>query len=382
MKWFEYKQEVDALRAPDDLKARLLAMQDAAQPEAGSTEPRRAGAFAAAQPVVSSPAGKPAKRFPWKRALSLAACFALGVVTCGAVMSNALGWRMGSQNEILGGEYYASANSQAALSEDSTAQTYSVSDKAVGAADTAGGTVAGETVTVDQNETLADSQDTTQRMVIYTSSLSIESKKYDDTLAQLSDAVSAAGGYISNRDETNYGEDSRTVTLTCRIPADQYKSFLAAAQTSGSVTRRTENAEDITAEYIDVSAHVDALTAQRDRLLTLESQAGTLEDLLTIEGQLTDVQYQLDSYQQQLKWYQDQVSYCTVTVDVTEVQVYTPTQTGFVQRLASAFGTALTAFGTALGSILLWIVLRWPWLVLIAVIALAVWLYRRRRNSK
>ena len=38
MKWFEYKMEVDELQAPDDLKARLLAMQPSA-PAPAKTAP-------------------------------------------------------------------------------------------------------------------------------------------------------------------------------------------------------------------------------------------------------------------------------------------------------------------------------------------------------
>ena len=387
MKWFEYKQEVDALRAPDELKARLLAMQSTAQTDAAKAAP----AYKA--PAAPEKPHKAPLRFSAKRILPVAASFALGVVCCGAVLGSSLGLlRMGSTASD-NGAYFAedSAQSTAAYTingaEAGTSYGTAGSADAVGSVDTAnkstadgaGGT-ASVTLGTDDTAQAEAQTDASQRMIIYNSSLSIESKAYDDTLTQLTDAVAAAGGYISGRDEYSYADSSRNVTLTCRIPAAQYKSFLAAAETSGSVVQRSETASDVTADYIDVSARVDALTAQRDRLLTLEAQADTLENLLTIEDQLTNVQYELESYQSQLNWYKDQVSYCTVTIDVSEVQTYTPTETGFLARLGRAFGDALTGFGTALGSILLWLVLRWPWLVLIAAAAAAVWLIRRHKR--
>ena len=42
MRWYEYKMEVDELHAPEDLKARLLAMQAGAAPQAPAARPARA----------------------------------------------------------------------------------------------------------------------------------------------------------------------------------------------------------------------------------------------------------------------------------------------------------------------------------------------------
>ena len=397
MKWFEYKQEVDALRASDDLKARLLALQDAPEPERAGTA--GAAEAAAGQPAREAAAARPAAHpgkaplhFSWKKVLPVAAGFALGIVCCGSVLAGRLNlFSMGSAYGTSNFAMAGAADSSAAIYQADTASdgTYSV-DKSAAAntltesADASAGAANGSgSVALSQDDAAQVGQDSgtaAQRMIIYTSSLTLESKAYDDTLQALSDAVSTAGGYISGREEYSSDGSSRSVTLTCRIPADQYKSFLAAAETSGNVTYRSETADDVTADYIDVSAHVDALTAQRDRLLQLESTADTLENLLTIEEQLTNVQYQLDSYESQLKWYQDQVSYCTVTISLSEVKTYTPTETGFLARLGTAFGQALTSFGAALGGILLWLVLRWPWLLLLAAVIVIVVLVRRRRR--
>ena len=68
MKWFEYQMEVDQLHAPDELKARLLAMQPDTQKSQNHSEP---------------PAKKDRTvRFPhWRRwAAGIAACAAVAVV--------------------------------------------------------------------------------------------------------------------------------------------------------------------------------------------------------------------------------------------------------------------------------------------------------------
>ena len=46
-------------------------------------------------------------------------------------------------------------------------------------------------------------------------------------------------------------DSTRSVSLTLRVPQDSYKSFLAAAAQSGSVTYQNQQAEDITTRYMD-----------------------------------------------------------------------------------------------------------------------------------
>lgn len=56
-------------------------------------------------------------------------------------------------------------------------------------------------------------------------------------------------------------DSTRSVSLTLRVPQDSYKSFLAAAAQSGSVTYQNQQAEDITTRYMDTEARLASLTA-------------------------------------------------------------------------------------------------------------------------
>lgn len=47
MRWYEYKMEVDDLRASDDLKAKLLAMQPAEEAPRPARKPKKPSTFPA-----------------------------------------------------------------------------------------------------------------------------------------------------------------------------------------------------------------------------------------------------------------------------------------------------------------------------------------------
>ena len=83
MRWYEYKMEVDDLTAPDDLKAKLLAMTDTLTAEE-KAEPMMAApapqAAAPAAPLNTEAKKKKPIHFPVKQLGTLAACLAVCVL--------------------------------------------------------------------------------------------------------------------------------------------------------------------------------------------------------------------------------------------------------------------------------------------------------------
>lgn len=83
MRWYEYKMEVDDLTAPDDLKAKLLAMTDTltaeekAEPMMATPAPQTA---APAAPLNTETKKKKPIHFPVKQLGTLAACLAVCVL--------------------------------------------------------------------------------------------------------------------------------------------------------------------------------------------------------------------------------------------------------------------------------------------------------------
>ena len=352
MKWFEYQMEVDQLHAPDELKARLLAMQPDTQKSQNHSEP---------------PAKKDRTvRFPhWRRwAAGIAACAAVAVV--GSQVMTAMhpaGAGISTMSLMDGGAASSTAASQApALAQ------YSM--------DTAENGLAGGLTRSAAGTESAVAGD----KIIYTARLTLETKDYDAARAALEQALADAGGWMENSSESSYDDSSRSLSMTLRVPAENYESFLTAAGQAASLVNRSESADDVTAQYTDVAGRIANLEGQRDRLRELQASAGTLSDLLDIEAQLSDVQYQLESWQSQLDWYDDQVASCTVTVSLREVETYTPTGETFLERLGAAFAEGWQNFVAGLASIAVVLAGLWPVVVIVAAVAAAVVIVRIRRR--
>ena len=357
MRWYEYKMEVDDLHASDDLKAKLLAMQPAEE--------------------APKPAKKPKKaiHFP-RKTLSIAACgFLCGVGLYAAVHSPisllpAGGAALSSAPETAS---YAAAYSMDDVNSALAAPKMAV--PAGGSADTMSDRDAGGTGTLS-----AEAVQTSTKL-IYTANLTIESKDFDAARTALTDAVSAAGGYLESSNESSYTGSSRTLSLTIRVPQDNYASFLEAAAQAGNLVDKSEQVQDVTTQYMDIEARLSNLTAQRTRLQELQASAENLSDLLEIESSLSDVQYQIESWQSQLDWYSQQVSCSTVYLSLDEVKEYTPTEESYLSQLSSALRNGWTGFVSGIQQLTVWVVGVWPVLVILAAAALIVRFVRRRTRK-
>ena len=371
MRWYEYKMEVDDLHASEDLKAKLLAMQ--AKADASGTTPK---------PQLA-PAPEPAKkkkaiRFPGRRVLEAAACAAL----CGGILYGAA--RVGSLPSVtlLSG---GSASSTAAAYEAAPElATYSMADaggsaySAKSAVNTSGGTLL--TSGNVESDTAARTADNAK--IIYTAYLSIETKDYDWAYQQLNDTLSSVDGYLESSSEyTDSTDSTRTLSLTLRVPEGSYDAFVDAAEQAGSVTSKSESADDVTTQYMDIEARLDNLTAQRTRLQELQASADDLTDLLQIESSLSDVQYQIESYQSQLNWYSQQVSYCTVNITLDEVETLT-TGTSFAARLADAAKNGWSNFTAGAQAVVVFLMGAWPAIVIGAACGVVFYQVRHPRKKR
>ena len=186
---------------------------------------------------------------------------------------------------------------------------------------------------------------------------------------------------MESSDESSYSGMGRSLSLTIRVPQDNYTSFLAAAAQAGNLVDKSEQVQDVTTQYMDIEARLSNLTAQRTRLQELQATAENLSDLLEIESSLSDVQYQLESWQSQLNWYSQQVECSTVYLSLSEVKEYTPTEESYLSQLSSALRNGWSGFVSGLQQLTVWIVGVWPLLTLMAAAALIVHLVRRRTRK-
>ncbi len=376
MRWYEYKMETDDLCAPDDLKARLLAMTDQLTEEEKNQPMMKAAAPAPAQSAAVQPKKK-LIRFPAKRVGALAACLAVCVVGYGAFATGQIGLGAKSSAPV---EYSAASMAagaaQHAVVDSPMAANYSLDTMALeSSADNGVSTFSADDAAAAQGQ-----RSTSSAKIIYTANLSLESKDYDAARAALDAALAEAGGYLESSSEYSDAGNSRSVSLTYRVPQQNYENFLAAVAEAGNVTYKNQQADDVTAQYMDVETRLENLKNQRTRLQQLQQQADNLSDLLEIESSLTDVQSQIESWQSQMDWYNDQVEECTVYVSLSEVSTYSPPSEGFGSRFVSALSAGWQNFVDGLQQVIVALAGAWPVVVIAAAACAGFVVWKKKKK--
>ena len=370
MRWYEYKMETDELRAPDDLKTRLLAMTDQLTEEEKEQPLLKTAAPAKAEPK------KKLIRFPVKQVGALAACLAVCAVGYGALSTGSISLMGAKSSSPMEYSAAAAGGVDRAAVDSPMAADYSLDPMALESGADNGAAV----FSADDAAAADGTRSTDSAKIIYTANLSLESKDYDAARAALDAALTEAGGYMESSSEYSDTGDSRSVSLTFRVPQENYDRFLAAVAEAGNVTYKNQQAEDVTAQYMDVETRLENLKAQRTRLQQLQQQADSLSDLLEIESSLTEVQSQIESWQSQMDWYRDQVQECTVYVSLSEVKTYTPVSEDFVSRLGSAFAEGWQNFVNGVQHLAVGLAGAWPVVVIAAAVAGSVVMWRKKKK--
>ena len=219
--------------------------------------------------------------------------------------------------------------------------------------------------------------------------MSAETEDMDTLLAHIDQRVGQLEGYIEARDIYNgsayYGSRNRSATLTIRIPADKLDGFVQQIGEVSNIISNKETSDDVTLQYTDMESRLKVLRTEEERLLAFMEEAKSVSEMLEIEKRLTEVQAQLDSLTSQLKVYDNLVDYGTIYLSVEEVEQYTEVQEKdptMWQRISTGFVNSAKNVWNFLKGVVVVLIVGLPYLALVAVAGIAVWLIIRRKRKK
>lgn len=295
-----------------------------------------------------------------------------GSQSTGSAAMEGAGWDSSTAGEEMG---MPEAPAEEPMEEETSETTES--DGAVPAPD------GGETISVDAEK------------IIYTAYLALETTQFDEAVAAIESLIAGSGGYIQSSNvqgDTRYNSDGSTSVVnrfayyTVAVPSEGLEDFLSASGTIGNVTSQSLDGQNITSSYTDTEARIESLRVQEERLLAMLEESGDLESLIQLEQRLSEVTYEIESYQRQLDNWDRQVAYSTVTLELSEVEAYTPTAAvtrSFGEKMGDALSDGFSSFVRFLQNFALFVAESLPGLLLLAaVVAGIVFGVRRRRRRK
>ena len=232
-----------------------------------------------------------------------------------------------------------------------------------------------------------DAGDIAVDKIIYSASATVETTDFDASLQTLEAMIAQHGGFIesSSISGNNYYRSthgyasSRSAEYRIRIPSRDFAAVMNSLSTLGNVPYSNTYTENITSQYYDVQARLNACRTQEQSLLEMMAKADKVSDMLEIQDQLSDVRYRIESLQSTLTNWDRQVSYSTISLSLQEVQEYTPeSKISYGEQLRLALSRGLRSVGEFFRDLLLWLIEALPTLLVLGAIAFfIVFLVRR-----
>ncbi len=153
----------------------------------------------------------------------------------------------------------------------------------------------------------------TGSLLEFSSQLTIQSSKPQDTAAAVVAFAYSEGGYVAYQ-STN--PDSAYIVI--RVPAQVYQKTLLTVETLGKVLGLTSNSNDVRVQYTDLNATLESLRTEQHALLKLLNQTTSVNSTLAIEAQLQGVDQQVNDIESQILQTRTLVAYSTIQVTVSE----------------------------------------------------------------
>lgn len=230
------------------------------------------------------------------------------------------------------------------------------------------------------------------RKLIKRVNMSVETQEFETITQKIEDKVTALGGYMEDANiygNSIHSSDTRRAQYTARIPVNKMDELVTAVAEISNVISKSQSATDVTLEYVDTQARKDALKIEQDRLMLLLEQADTLDTIIGLEKRLTEVRYELQELESKLRTYDNLVDFATVSIDVSEVKVYTPQITPektIWEKMTEGFVTSLQDVGLGLLNFIVGLVIALPylvvWAIVITIIVLIIKVMIKRGKKK
>ncbi|AXG10484.1 DUF4349 domain-containing protein [Haloplanus rubicundus] len=223
------------------------------------------------------------------------------------------------------------------------------------------------------------------RSIIRTGEVQLRVENFEAARANLTAAVEARGGYVSDSTQRVHdsGEESWTSgRVVLRVPAENFSGTMTAVESEGRVVESSTSTQDVTEQVVDLQARLENLRAERERLRELYQRANDTEDVLAVERRLSEVQTEIERTEARLQSLERRVAYSTITVEMREPRPDRPAPDQWYDTpVLAAFLDSVHGVGVVLRAVVVGVAYAAPYLlVFLSPIAVAGGLLYRFRH--
>jgi hypothetical protein len=161
--------------------------------------------------------------------------------------------------------------------------------------------------------------DITSRLIIRTGQASIEVDSLESSMAELRRVVHRVGGFVADASIQSGRNQIRSATLELKVPASRFDELTEGLKPLGRLQYVNVSAEDVSEEFVDLTARVANGRRLEDRLVELlRTRTGKLQDVLSVERELARVREEIERMEGRLRFLKAGAQLSTLSVNLYE----------------------------------------------------------------
>jgi chitodextrinase len=135
--------------------------------------------------------------------------------------------------------------------------------------------------------------------------------------------------------------------VSVRIPAAQFDSIMSTLRSYAvKVTDDTNSAQDVTQEYMDLSARLKNLEAAETQLTEIMKKATTVTEVLAVQNQLTSTRAEIESTKARIQYLEQTAAMSLITVTLSQASMEISLVAGTrVARSGDSVGFGVQIYG-------------------------------------
>ncbi len=168
-----------------------------------------------------------------------------------------------------------------------------------------------------------------ERLIIRTADMAIVAADTEAALDQIAAMADSSGGWVVSSNVYQSTDTYKSGYITIRIPSEGFQSVLdAIAGLAVEVTSLSTSGQDVTEEYVDLSARLGNLEATAARLRQFLDESRNVEDALAVNVELSRVEGEIESLKGRMQYLEQSSAFSSITVNVTSDELAQPIQVG------------------------------------------------------
>jgi hypothetical protein len=161
--------------------------------------------------------------------------------------------------------------------------------------------------------------DPATRLIVRTGQASIEVDSLEPAMTELRRVVQRAGGFVADASVQSGRDQLRQATLELKVPSARFDELTEGLQPIGRLEFVNVGAEDVSEEFVDLTARVANGRRLEDRLVELlRTRTGKLQDVLSVERELARVREEIERMEGRLRYLKASAQLSTLSVSLHE----------------------------------------------------------------